>query len=372
MKIIKKKILFTIHGLETGGAEKFLISLVNKLDHSKLDCTIISYSKNNPLATELNKEVNLKIFSRNSKFDLKPLVESRQFIKNLKPDLIFCVGFFSFFLTHISNLFNLKKITRIISYHTTIHRNKKDHLLMKMYSKFIRNSDKIVTVCNNQIEYTTQQYKIKRNFFTSIYNGVDTDYWRMPKTLEETGLIRAQFGIPKDAKVIIKIAAFRAEKNHKAAVDAFNILNEKGIHNIFLLFVGDGILKNEIKTYVTNLNLSEKVIFAGNQIDVRPFYWASDIFTLTSNGVETFSIATLEALSCGLPCVLTDIGGANEMILEGVNGYLSNTNYRNIAVQWEKTLITNFDNVKISIATKNKFNLNLMINKYQALLEKST
>jgi glycosyltransferase involved in cell wall biosynthesis len=368
MKIIKKKIIFSIHGLSTGGAEKFLVSLVNKLDYSQFDCMIISYSKNNPLACELNKEVKLKIFSRNSKFDLKPFLETREYIKVYEPDLFFCVGFFSFALIHISSIFNSPKIPRIISYHTTIHRNRKDHLMMKLFSKFIRNTDKIVTVCNNQIDYTTQEYKIKPSFFTAIYNGVDTNHWRLPKTVEEASLIRDQFKIPHDAKVIIKTAAFRPEKNHKAAVDAFSLLNKKGLSNVFLLFVGDGILKSEVQDYVDKLNLSDKIIFVGNQIDVRPFYWASDFFTLTSNGVETFSIAALEALSCGLPCVLTDIGGANEMIQEGVNGYLTSTNSENIAEQWNKTLTTFFDKGSISLGVKRKFNLDLMIKNYEELL----
>jgi glycosyltransferase involved in cell wall biosynthesis len=364
MTKIKKKIIFVIHGLNTGGAEKFLVSLVNKLDYLQFDFTVLSYSKINPLAIELKKEVNLKIFSRNSKFDLKPFFKTRRFIKNQKPDLIFCVGFFSFFLIHISNLFNLKKITRIISYHTTISRNKKDHLLMKMYSKFIKKTDKIITVCKNQTDYTAKQYKIRRSFFTTIYNGIDTKYWRLPSELDETSMVRIKYAIPKDAKVIIKTAAFRPEKNHKVAVDALNILIEKGFNNVYLLFVGDGFLKNEIKSYSKALNLTEKVIFVGNQRDVRPFYWASDIFTLTSNAVETFSISALEALCCGLPCVLTNIGGANEMIDEGENGYLSNLKPKDICEKWEKALSQNFNKKTISINASEKFNIDLMIERY--------
>lgn len=366
--IIKKKIIFSIHGLCTGGAEKFLVSLINNLDYSKFDCTVISYSKSNPLAIELNKEVELKIFSRNSIFDLRPLFETRKHFERSNPDLVFCIGFFSFFLIHISTLFSFRKLDRIISYHTTIHRNKKDHFMMKLYSKFIKKEDKIVTVCNNQIDYTVKHYNINRNFFTTVYNGVDTNYWRLPNSLDESSLIRNQFGIPHEAKVIIKVAGFRLEKNHKAAVDALNLLNEGGLKNVFLLFVGDGILKEEIRDYVNILNLSDKIIFVGNQIDVRPYYWASDIFTLTSYGVETFSIAALEALSCGLPCVLTEIGGANEMIEEGTNGYLTSTNIENIAEQWDKTLSSFFDKGTISLGVKNKFSLDLMLKSYEEIL----
>jgi glycosyltransferase involved in cell wall biosynthesis len=366
--ITKRKIIFSISGLCTGGAEKFLVSLVNKLDYSKFDCTIISYSKNNPLATELNKQVKLKIFSRNSKFDVSPLFETRKYIKVYKPDLFFCVGFFSFSLIHISNIFNSRKAARIVSYHTTIHRNKKDHLLMKLFSKFIRKTDKIVAVCNNQIDYTVNKYKIKRRLFSAIYNGVDTNYWRLPKTLEEKSSIRMRYGIPKEAKVIIQVAAFRPEKNHRAAVDAFNLLNKNRLDKLFLLFVGDGTLKCEVQDYVNTLNLSDKIIFVGNQTDVRPFYWASDISSLTSNS-ETFSIAALEALSCGLVCVLTDIGGANEMIQEGFNGYLTKNDPEHIAEQWGKAFDRNFVKEKISSGIKDKFSLDLMIGKYEKLLK---
>ena len=366
--INKRKILFSTSSLCIGGAEKFLVSLVNKLDYSKFECIIISYSENNPLATKLNKEVELKVFPRNYKFDLKPLIITRQFIKTQNPDLLFCLGFFSFFLTHISTLLSFKKKRRIISYHTTIHRNKKDRLLMKFYSRLMRNTDKIISVCNNQINYTTKKYKINPSYFTTIYNGVDTNYWRLPNSVDESLLIRNQYGIPPDAKVIIQTAAFRPEKNHKAAIDAFNRLYENGMKDVFLLLVGDGDLKSTIEDYVTTLNLNKRIIFTGNQDNVQPFYWASDIFTLTSKGVETFSIAALEALNCGLPCVLTDIGGANEMIENGVNGYLSKTNFEDISEQWNNALLANFDKKNISLATKRKFSLDVMITNYEKLL----
>jgi glycosyltransferase involved in cell wall biosynthesis len=367
--MIKKKILFIIPSLNIGGAEIFLISLVNKLDCAEFNCSIISYTENNSLAIHLNKEVTLITLPRKSKFDLGPIIKTSRYSKKFKPNTYFCIGFFIFFLVHLSNLLSRNKTKRIISYHTTIHRNIKNHLLMIFYSKFLTKKDHIITVCENQIAYTVKKYGIKRNYFTSIHNGVDTNFWRPAITIEETTLIRMKYGIPMDAKVIIQTAAFRPEKNHKAAIDAFNLLSKNGHNNLYLVFVGEGLLQSKMKDYVTQLNLSDKIIFVGNQDNVLPYYWASNIFSLSSKEVETFSIAALEALNCGLPCVLTNIGGANEMIENGVNGYLTNTHFEDIAFHWNKALATEFDKNSISAKAKNKFSLKRMVDQYIQLLQ---
>jgi glycosyltransferase involved in cell wall biosynthesis len=86
-------------------------------------------------------------------------------------------------------------------------------------------------------------------------------------------------------------------------------------------------------------SLRGHVLFCGQHADVRSFYWIADMFTLSSIAVETFSLAALEAMSTGLPCVLTRIGGAGEMIVEGGNGYLVEPGRpKLLADAWHRTL----------------------------------
>jgi glycosyltransferase involved in cell wall biosynthesis len=66
----------------------------------------------------------------------------------------------------------------------------------------------------------------------------------------------------------------------------------------------------------------DRVIFPGVLKDVRPAVSAMDVFVLPSRAVETFSNAALEAMSLARPVVLSNIGGAAEMVEHGKSGYL--------------------------------------------------
>jgi glycosyltransferase involved in cell wall biosynthesis len=364
----KIKVIFTIHGLGIGGAEKFLVSLVNGLDPNRFDCIVISYSNFNPLVGEMNKSIEFHSFGRKNKLDFIPLRKTRDLVKTIKPDVLFSVGFFSFSLFHISTLLLKTPVKRFISYHTTIHRSSKDNMQMKFYLKFLGKNDKIIGVCQNQINYTSKTYNIPKSRLTFVYNGVDVNHWRMAHNLIEKIQVRDKLSIPQTAKVIIMTAAFRIEKNHVGAIEAFKKLRENLSEDVYLLLVGDGPLRTSVMEMVDEFNLTDKVIFTGKIEDVRPYYWSADLFALTSTGVETFSIAALEAMTCGLPGVLTNIGGANEMISDGVNGFLSTTNATDIFMKWKKCLENNFSNAEISKVTAQKFDLSSMIQKYDLKL----
>jgi glycosyltransferase involved in cell wall biosynthesis len=68
------------------------------------------------------------------------------------------------------------------------------------------------------------------------------------------------------------------------------------------------------------------------------FYWSSNIFTLISNIVETFPISSLEAMASGLPCVLTNVGGAKNIIKDNNGIIVEPENIDSISDGWEECL----------------------------------
>jgi glycosyltransferase involved in cell wall biosynthesis len=365
---MSRKILYVVPAFPVGGAEKFLIMLTNSLVKETTQQTIVSLSSNNKLQKELDQAVHFIPVPRKNKFDLSAIFALRKLVIQNNPDVILTLNFFSFFFARVA-IFGLGvKPCIYISYQTTIHLNKKEHLLHKFYISILGKKDHILFTSKNQELYTVKEYRIPDRFYSTIINGIDLTRWHIPDNYQVGIKTREKYGIPASASVIILTAGFRREKNHEGAIRSLKILHTKYAVKAYLLFVGGGGLFDQCRQFVEEQDIKEYIKFAGPQDDVLPFYWASNIFTLCSTAVETFSFAALEAMACGLPCVLTDIGGANEMIKEGLNGYLCKPNDQNIALNWSKALNNRFSAQTIHDFTKQNFSAERMTNEYKQFL----
>jgi glycosyltransferase involved in cell wall biosynthesis len=362
-----RKILHVVPAFPVGGAEKFLIMLANSMVNESGQ-TVVSLSTNNKLQSEFDPSIRFIPIPRKHKFDFAAVKKFRKLIKQDKPDVIFCLNFFSFFFTKIATWGLNGKSAVFISYQTTIHINKKEHLLHKFYTSILSRRDHILFTSRNQEIYTVKKYRIPHSFFNTIINGIDISKWHLPQNGQSFIETRKLYSIPEKASVIIMTAAFRSEKNHLGAIRSLKILHEKYNRKAYLLFVGGGNLFSHVSQFAEEHGMKEFTKFTGPQDDVRPFYWASNLFTLCSTSVETFSFAALEAMACGLPLVLTDIGGANEMIVEGLNGYLCKTDDQDIALKWFKALSSNFSAGTIHDYAKQNFSADRMTAEYKEYL----
>jgi glycosyltransferase involved in cell wall biosynthesis len=363
------RILYITPGLPIGGAETLLASLSNSLISETNKQIVVSLSNRKALENSFSKETEINYLPRNSKFDLKPIVDLRNLIIKEKPNLIFCINFFSYFIVRCA-LINIKSPPkRLIAYHSTVPINLKEDLLMFFYTKLLNRNDVLITTCKNQTNYTSYRYKIPIGLFNIIYNGIDTDYW---KPISDDAIFkdfRDKYAIPHDAKVINMTASFRIEKNHIGAIKALHMLHKSYNCKPYLILVGAGSTLDKIESLVKELKMDEYVKFTGFQEDIRPLYWISDLFTLCSTHVETFSIATLEALACGIPIVLTDTGGASEMVIEGFNGFLCKQSESEISLAWFKALKQKFSKSEIAAYQQKNFNKIKMIEGYKKLID---
>lgn len=358
------RVAFLIHGLVVGGAEKFFISLVNHFYRSGHDPLVILLSDDNALFQEMDEGVNSVILKRKFKYDLKVGSRIKAVLDEHKIDSVFCVGIFSFFLMKLYAK-SEKKRKFFLSLHSTIPASRKEHILNYFYFRSISDRDRVLFICNAQREYLGKKYFFRPKNARVIYNGINTTYFTPGK--ESKGEIRMRYNLPAEGKVIVKIARMFPEKGHTYGIDALRVLHEKFECPAHLVFVGSGDQEytDKVKRYAEKSPVSGYIHFIEHQKDVRPFHRMANVFTLTSYSIETFSLAALEAMSSGIPCSLTDIGGASEMIF-GHTGRLSRSkDPLSIASSWFELLQKEFDPVKLHDFVEENFSLDRMLASYR-------
>jgi len=140
-----------------------------------------------------------------------------------------------------------------------------------------------------------------------VHNGVDTDAFR-PGRRDWNGL-----------RVVCAARLIR-RKGIEYLLEAMGGLAG---HDVRLTVVGTGNHEAALRARATDLGVADRVDFAGHvaHSDLAPVYQHSDVFVLPSLN-EGMSNTALEAMACGLPIVMTDTGGARELLEDGENGYV--------------------------------------------------
>lgn len=334
-----------IHSLKVGGSEKFVLSLANKLAEGGVDVLLVVLETENPLLEKLDTRVDFQIMPRRFRYDFLVAFRIDKILSDNGIQTVLCVEPFSFFLTKLSELFSWRrKRNYYLSLHHSLPTYKRKQLLDILFLKAFGWRDKVIFICHFQRQCFVRHYYFRPRGGYIIYNGVDTCHFSPEKTISELSrkklAWRIRLGIPDAEPVLIMVGRISPEKGQRYAIDALDQLYR--MHGILahLVLIGTGAetLTDELKYMAHELNIRRRVHFEGVQWDVRPYLLTGDLFTLTSIS-ETFSLAALEAMSMGMPCSLTDVGGARELLRDDKLGDLCKpADPVSIACSWAKLL----------------------------------
>lgn len=169
---------------------------------------------------------------------------------------------------------------------------------------------------NRQDERIARQYRLGRHIVPTDGMGIDLARFRRPSAPERTWL-RRQLSLRDDQLVLVYAAEFSGRKHQSMLIEAMAELPER----VVLLLPGRGAALDKCKALADRLGVRERVRFPGFVSNIEDYYRASDV-CVSSSRSEGLPFNVMEAMACGLPAVLTNVKGHEDLIRPGENGEL--------------------------------------------------
>ncbi|MHA1860320.1 MAG: GT4 family glycosyltransferase PelF [Candidatus Asgardarchaeia archaeon] len=163
-------------------------------------------------------------------------------------------------------------------------------------------SNLITVVCNYNKNWISQYIGVPPNKISVVYNGIDTNYFR-------------PLLIPREKYLVGTVAVVHSLKNVKDFIKAAGIVAKKIPEAKFVVIgpIRDKVYWDECERLINLLGLEGKFQFLGPSSNTLFWYNSMRVFVLSSAS-EAFPISTIEAMACGTPVVVTDVGGAAEAV----------------------------------------------------------
>ena len=157
-------------------------------------------------------------------------------------------------------------------------------------------------------------------FSTSVIrrmsNGIDTQSFQ---PLQPKAEAKKEMGL-SDKIIVLSMGRLSKQKNLMFLLQAFSHSFSSN-HNLHLLVLGDGPERASMEAQARKLGLQQNITFTGSQSNVLPYLSAADIFVLPSRS-EGISNSLLEAMSAGLACLATPVGGNPQVLENGLCGVI--------------------------------------------------
>lgn len=313
--------LFLLSNLHMGGSERKTVRMVNVLRRRGHDVHLAWLSGPESLRPEVDPEVPVLCLDRRGKFSWRALRRLEDYVRSNKITRIVSVNLYPLLYAKALRLvMGGHAPSCVVTVNTTEVTNRKEAAQMVIYAPLMRRADIVIFGCNYQLDLWVERYCLLKDKCRYIHNGVDSKYFSAHSSGLSVVDCRVAFGFGPEDFIVGTVGKLRPEKQQGDLIDAVAKLRAKGLR-VRALVVGDGEKKPILIKQASDVGVTDYIRFLGEVRDVRSALAAMDVFVLTSL-TETFSNAALEAMAMERPVVLSDVGGAREMVWEGVNGHL--------------------------------------------------
>lgn len=324
------KLVMIITGLSTGGAEMMLLNLLKHIDRGRFSPRVFSLTTKGEIAPRI-KALGIPVEALGMRTDRPNLAKFLRLVRRLrelKPDVVHT------WMYHADVLGGLAaRLAGVRALCWGLHSG--DTYLLQQY---IDNGDmpirlqrtrlwmiqasgalssripKKILSCAQSTANVHEAYGYDGKKIVVIPNGFDT--LRFVPDLNAYSTVRRELGLPEDTPIIGQLGRFHPQKNHGGFLEAASRIRRSRPDTHFLL-AGAGVDADnaELQRKIQTLGLAGNTHLLGNRTDVPRLMAALDVLLVPSVS-EAFPLVIGEAMACGTPCVVTDVGDSAEMVGE--------------------------------------------------------
>jgi glycosyltransferase involved in cell wall biosynthesis len=326
-----KRLLFVTSTQGFGGSERHLIELIKRLPRDRVEISIVQLSSD--IYTAHQKEIDHEAEIWTEEIG-GSIWQWFRFFRKTRPDTVVFVRnwarsfpWYSPIAAHLAGVSKRIAIEHLIappfekvqgwSLGSILRRLVGGRRRIRIaYELSGRSCTAIICVSNAVRHRLVDDYHSPADRTVTIHNGVSASAFVPCEKNRES--VRASLGINPHEFTLVCVARLSPLKGIDILLLALDQVLRTGL-NCRCIVVGDGPLKDSLVNQAETLGLSNRVIFEGFRKDVKPYLQAADAFVLTSYS-EGFPLSILEAMACGLPCIVTDVGGNSEAVQHMVHG----------------------------------------------------
>ena len=371
------KILYIISGLPTGGAEMMLYKLLSVIDRDIFEPVVISLTDYGSLGNDI-KNLNIPVYKMEMNAGFPNPFKVWRFIKlirKINPELIqgwmyhgnlaallakWVLPNRVFLLWNIRHTpDDLKKEKR-----TTARVIRLGARLSAKPDQIIYNS-KVSAQKHESIGYSDKHKNI-------IPNGFNCEQFKPFDNAKSK--LRHSLGLKEDILLIGLVARYHIMKDHVGFLHSAGKLN-KTYPEIHFVLVGQGVDKNNhlLIKLIEDLKITKNIHLLGKRMDVDEITAGLDIACSSSSWGEGFSNAIGEAMACGIPCVVTDVGDSTWIV--GETGIVVKPGDRKAFTNAMVTLIkmSSEERLELGKLARNRiikhFSLGLVVKQYEDMYQ---
>ncbi len=360
MDLKKTKIMFIMPSLSGGGAERVMLSLLKHINREKFDPILVLMKKDGRFLDSLPD--GIRVIDLNSSSARYAIFKIAKSIRATKPDIVFSTLGYLNLLIAIIRVFYSKKIKFIARESNTVSIQNKEEKYPKLfdwlYKSVYNNFDQIITQSRYMRDDLIENYGIKKEKISVIYNPVDIE------EIDKKSRQLDKCNLPKDKINLISVGRLVSQKGFDILIDTLKQLDDR----FYLTILGEGDDRDDLQKQIDSLGLNDKIKLSGFTNNPYLYMKRCNLFILSSR-YEGLPNVVLEANACGKACVAFDMpGGTAEIIEEKKTGILvKKFEDISLADAIYEAIESDFDSFYIKEYCNKNFNVSKIVQQYEAV-----